>query len=137
MSEIDELKKRIIKLENRVTKLEENSEHIESGIKNNLDNIGLKLQGKIDSIGQQKLIIIALRFKPQQSKSNLLDVLMNWGMKKTIHKWFRGGNFNNRLLNNGIIRKDGTNSDNEDLFSLTISKGIPKADELIQKYELS
>lgn len=136
MARIDDLEKKLIELESRVSKLEKNPDNLVSS-KNKLDDISLKLQGKVDKIGQQNLIIIALYHKPKQSKSDLLNTLLSWGIKKTIYKWFQGGNVNNRLLNPGIILKDGQNAKNEDLFSLTVTKGMPKAEELIKKYNLS
>lgn len=131
---IHEISTRLKKLEERVTELEEEKPKIPS--MTNLDKVGSKLQGKVDSLGQQKLIIISLRYKPKQSKSDLLDILLKWGIKKTIHKWFKGSNFKLRLLDTGIIMKDGKNSDGEDVYSLTITKGIPQADKLIQDHNL-
>ena len=137
MNKIDKFEKKLLELENRISKLEGNSECIKNESIDELSDVGIKLQGKIDVIGSQRLIIIALRVKPKQSKSDLLDILLTWGIGKTIHGWFRGSNFNSRLLDKGLLKKVGINSNDKDLFSLTTSKGIPKADELIQKYELS
>ena len=123
-------------LDERLKKLEKNSDP-KIDLTNSLDNMAIKLRGKIEKIGQQNLIILALYVKSKQSKSNLLDVLIGWGVKKTIHKWFAGGNLNNRLVNTGIVKIDGKNSDDHNLHSLTIAKGIPKANELIKKHELS
>ncbi|MCH7561144.1 MAG: hypothetical protein IIC67_07240 [Thaumarchaeota archaeon] len=134
MTQIDELENRLAELEKRVSKLE--------GIldidfsKSEVNNIGLKLQGKVDEIGQQKLIILILYYKPKQSKADLLGILLNWDIKKTIHKWFKGSNFKHRLLDTGFVMKDEKNSEDEDLFSLTITKGIPKAEEIIKKFNL-
>jgi len=135
LEKIDKVNDSVKKLEERISKLE-GSVGSEKPSINNLDFIGSKLQGKVDKIGQQKLIIIALRHKPKQSKSDLLGILLKLGVKKTIHKWFMGSNFKHRLLDTGIIMKDEKNSNAEDLYSLTITKGIPKADELIQEYHL-
>ena len=134
--EIDEIYKELQQLRRRVSKLEKNPENFVPS-KKKLDDLSLKLQGQVDKIGQQNLIIVALYHKPKQSKSDLLNTLLSWGIKKTIYKWLRGGNVNTRLLNPGIILKDGQNAKNEDLFSLTVTKGIPKAEELIKKYNLS
>lgn len=103
---------------------------------NKLLSIGTKLEGKVDEIGQQGLIILALYYKPKQSKENLLNVLLSWGIKKTIHKWFKGSNFKHRLLDTGVIVKVDVDSNDQDLFSLTVPKGIPRAKELIEKYAL-
>ncbi len=135
LKRIDKISVSVKKLEERVTKLEGKRE-LKKPTVGDLDIIGSKLQGKVDKLGQQKLIIIALRHKPKQSKSDLLNILLKWGIKKTIHKWFRGSNFKHRLLDTGIIMKDGTNSNGEDLYSLTITKGTPNADKLIQNHNL-
>ena len=132
---VDEMSVRLKKLEERVTKLERKKE-VETLSMTDLDIVGSKLQGKVDSIGQQKLIIISLRCKPKQSKSDLLDILLKWGIKKTIHKWFKGNNFKSRLVDTGIIMKDGKNSNGKDVYSLTITKGMPQADKLIQDHNL-
>ena len=136
MNEISKIWEKINEIDERVKKLENTNQEIEFPSANKLQSLGIKLQGKIEKIGPQGLIIIALRYKPKHSKSDLLNILLNLGVKKTIHGWFKGSNFKWRLLDSGIIMKDGINSNNEDLFSLTITKGIPKADELIKKYSL-
>jgi len=64
----------------------------------------------------------------------LKSTIISWGAKKTIDKWFKGGNFNNRLLGKGIVMKDGKNEDSEDLYSLTKIKGVKLAVSLIEKY---
>jgi uncharacterized protein YdcH (DUF465 family) len=135
MDKFSKIWEKINEIDERVKKLEVNKPEISSS--SPFYTIGIKFKDKVDEIGQQKLILIALRFKPKQSKSDLLNVLLSWGIKNTIYKWFRGSNFKQRLLDIGLIMKDGKNTNNEDTFSLTISKGIPKADELIEKYELS
>ena len=133
---INEMDVRVKKLEKSSSSQLEKNNKEKSSSSNNLESLGIKLQGKVDKVGQQNLIILALKFKPRQSKTDLLNVLLNFGVSKTIHKWFKSGNLNNRLLNKGIIMIDGKNSD-EDLYSLTIPKGIPKANDLINKYDLS
>jgi len=132
---LNEISVRLKKLEGRVTELEEKKE-LEPPSMTDLDIVGSKLQGKVDSLGPQKLIIISLRCKPKQSKSDLLDILLKWGVKTTIHKWFKGNNFKSRLVDTGIIMKDGKNSNDKDVYSLTITKGIPQADKLIQDHNL-
>lgn len=132
---INEIDDRLKKFENTESKSIENPAK-EDKTKNKLDSIGLKLQGQVDSIGQQKLILIALYYKPKQSKQDLLNVLLSWGIKNTIHKWFKGSNFKHRLLDIGLIMKDGVDSNDDDLYTLTIGKGILSANKLIEKYIL-
>jgi len=134
MAESSKIWEKINEIDERVKKLEGNVE-LEIPSKNKLDTIGSKLQGKVEKINIQGLIIIGLYFKPKQSKSDLLTLLLRWGVKKTVHGWFKGSNFKARLLDSGIIMKDGKNLD-DDLYSLTITKGIPKANELIEKFDL-
>lgn len=62
------------------------------------------------------------------------DTLISWGAKKTIDKWFKGGNFNNRLIGKGIVMKDGEDENTDELFSLTKVRGIKLAETLDEKY---
>lgn len=84
----------------------------------------------IDDISTQHLVVIALFLKPKQTKQEIKKILQDWG--KAVGNWFQGGNLNNRLLKKGIIKKDGANPKNDDLFSLT-GKGGNVAKKLIDK----
>ena len=85
---------------------------------------------KADKIGTQGLVLIALRLEPQPTKSTIKNMLIEWG--KNVGNWFEGGNFNSRLIKKSLIKKDGTNEKNEDLFSLT-KKGKLTTDKLIEE----
>lgn len=84
----------------------------------------------IDDISTQHLVVIALFLKSKQTKQEIKKMLQDWG--KAVGNWFQGGNMNNRLLNEGIIKKDGANNKNEDLFSLT-GKGENVAKGFVEK----
>ena len=128
---------RLESLEKRVSNLENhNKSKIEEIKFDKLNVVEKKLVDKIDSIGTQNLIIIALKIKPRQTKDDLESLLLKWGSKKTIHGWCGGGNFSTRLLDKGIVINDGKNSNNADCFSLTKIRGMKVADALFEKFNL-
>jgi hypothetical protein len=81
-------------------------------------------------MGTQDLIMIALRQKPKQTKAQIREALNDWG--KAYGSWFEGGNFSGRLVNKGLVKKDGATGAGEDVFSLT-KKGEMEADGLMSK----
>jgi hypothetical protein len=91
-----------------------------------------RLAEKVDKIGTQDLIVVALRQKPKQTKEEIKSVLSDCG--KVYGSWFEGGNFSGRLIKKGLVKKDGQNGSGEDLFSLT-KKGEVEADNLIAKLQ--
>ncbi len=125
---IENLEKRILKLENQRTKISNLNKNIR------LENISKKLTDKFENLGPQYLIIIALKLKSKQTKKELESLLLSWGVKQTVHGWFKGGNFSKRLLKTGIVMRDGKNSEAEDLYSLTLVKGLKAHSELLKKY---
>ncbi|MCH8914946.1 MAG: hypothetical protein IIA82_03760 [Thaumarchaeota archaeon] len=127
---INKLKERIESLEKRVTGLEDPS----SPNLTTHNSLESKILEKIDDIGIQNLVLLALRIKPKQSRSNLKIKLESW--QKPVGSWFRGGNFKNRLLTPSQIIRDGINDKKEDLYSLG-SKGIKTVKKLIEKYDLT
>lgn len=132
---IKKLEERIFKLEKRVTKLEQNSKSPLKFSSIKLSNVEKNLTEQIDKIGPQNLVVIELKMKPKQSKTDLQNLFRSWGCKKKVLKWFKGGNFNQRLLDNGIVIRDGKN-DSEELFSLSRVKGYTKAGDIFKKYSL-
>ena len=128
-TDTEDLKKRIESLEMRMDKIEISS-------KTNplvIDDYEFKIRGKIDDIGIQHLILLALKLQPKQSKQGLKTQLESWG--KPVGTWFRGGNFKNRLLKPSQIIPDGIDENKEELYSLG-SKGVKTVKNLIEKYEL-
>lgn len=89
-----------------------------------------KIVEKIDDLGTQDLIIIALLQKPKQTKAQIRQALGDWG--KAYGSWFDGGNFSGRLVNKGLVKKDGATDAGEELFSLT-KKGEMEADSLMSR----
>ncbi len=138
MSNNDTLEKKILDLEKRVSKIEKLIKKISGGNLSNNKALGAfetKLAEKLDDIGTQELVIICLKLKQKQSKSQLQDTIKNWG--KPSSSWFKSNNFKARLKDKGFIMKDGKNENDEDVFSLTQVKGVKTANELFEKYELS
>lgn len=87
----------------------------------------------VKKIATQHLVVISLKLRGKQTREELRKTLQDWG--KVFGNWFRGGNFNNRLLKTNIVKPDGKNEDGEDLYSLT-KRGDLLADELIEKIKL-
>jgi ribosomal protein L11 len=121
------LEERIERLEKRVQKLED-AAMTRAAPKST--EIGAVPTENVDTIATQDLVSIALRLKPQQTKSTIKNMLNEWG--KNVGNWFEGGNLNSRLIKKSLIKKDGANEKNEDLFSLT-KKGKLTTDKLIEK----
>ncbi|MEX0594859.1 MAG: hypothetical protein WD512_00030 [Candidatus Paceibacterota bacterium] len=138
MDKLNAFEVKLKDLEQRVSRLEKDIMSISSKdrIKIRSDDFERKLSDKIDNVGIQNLVIIALKIKPKQTKTELTNLLLSWGTKKTVKGWFKGGNFKQRLLDNGIIMKDGENDENEGFFSLTKVKGNQMAKSLFEKYNL-
>jgi hypothetical protein len=92
-----------------------------------------RIAEKVDKIGTQDLIVVALRLNPKQTKDQIKSVLSDWG--KAYGNWFEGGNFSGRLVKKGLVKKglvkkDGQGDAGDDLFALT-KKGEIDADNLI------
>ncbi len=117
-----EFEKRLADLEKRVSALERNMNKRQS-------NFSQDIITKIDEIGTQDLVILALKEKPNSTKSEIKNILSDWG--KSYGNWFEGGNFSGRLIKKGLVRKAGKNEKGEDKFLLT-KKGEKRADDLLQ-----
>lgn len=124
------LESRIGDIERRLSKLEE----ILQGERQSLTTISNELEQRLvenaDKMNTQEMIIISLRVNGKQTKEEVKRMLQDWG--KVYGSWFDGGNFNGRLVRKNIVKKEGKNEMNEDLFSLT-KRGEMLADELITK----
>ncbi|MEX0763737.1 MAG: hypothetical protein WEC35_05545 [Nitrosopumilaceae archaeon] len=137
LDKLSQIENKLKNLEERVSKLEKKRhDGNDDSSKGTLNNFEKKLEGKIDTIGPQNLIILGLKLKSKQSKNELETLLISWGTKQTIHGWLKGGNFSKRLLKTGIVMKDGKNTDGDVLYSLTKVKGVQTVDALIEKYDL-
>lgn len=124
-----DLEKQVRDLQKRVASLEQT---VYSNPKAAARGLEQRLAEKVDDIGTQDLIVVALRIKPKQDKEAIKGVLSDWG--KAYGSWFEGGNFSGRLIRKGLVKKDGQNNSGEDLFSLT-KKGEIEADNLITKLQ--
>jgi hypothetical protein len=123
-----DLEKIVSDLQKRVASLEQAV--FSAGRKPSARGLEQKIVEKVDDMGTQELIIIALQQKPKQTKAQIRQALNDWG--KAYGSWFEGGNFSVRLVNKGLVKKDGATDSGEDLFSLT-KKGEMEADVLISK----
>jgi hypothetical protein len=85
-----------------------------------------KVVSNIKDIGVQDAVVYAMLIKVTQTKEELKRTLDVWGV--AYGSWFDGGNFNNRLLKNGIIKVDRKNEKGEEIYSLTMN-GERIADE--------
>lgn len=63
--------------------------------------------------------------------------LQHWGCDKKTIGWFKGGNFKQRLIDQGIITSNNKDEKNKSVFSLTKIKWIKKSNEIFQKYSLN
>jgi hypothetical protein len=123
-----DLEKIVSDLQKRVASLEQAV--FSAGRKPSARGLEQKIVEKVDDMGTQELIIIALLQKPKQTKAQIREALNDWG--KAYGSWFEGGNFSGRLLNKGLVKKDGATDAGEDLFSLT-KKGEMEASALVSK----
>ena len=124
-----EIEARIKMIEDRLAKLESSLIGASTGgaVPQGLEVLLIKNAG---SIKTQDMIIISLRRNGRQTKEGIKKTLQDWG--KVYGTWFDGGNFNGRLVKKNIVKKEGSNDDNEEYYSLT-KRGEFIADELIQK----
>ncbi len=74
-------------------------------MKKRSSNLENKIREKINEIGIQHLVILILKFKTKQTKSQIEETIRRWN--KPVGSWFKGGNFNKRLLRKSILMKDG------------------------------
>lgn len=125
---LSDLEKIVSDLQKRVASLEQAV--FSAGPKPSARGLEQKIVEKVQDIGTQDLILIALRQKPKQSKTQIREVLNDWG--KAYGSWFDGGNFSGRLVNKSLVKKDGATDAGEDLFSLT-KRGEMEADALMSK----
>ncbi|AIF84566.1 hypothetical protein NTE_02517 [Candidatus Nitrososphaera evergladensis SR1] len=130
------LEKVVLDLQKRVASLEQAVYGSSGGSSNNggakaaMRGLEQRIVEKVDDIGTQDLILVALLQNPKQSKARIRQVLNDWG--KAYGSWFEGGNFSGRLVKAGLVKKDGSSDDGEELFSLT-KKGEMEAGNLVSK----
>ena len=129
MGNVEKLEKRIIDLEKRVAKLENPS----ISNLNSTTSFESKIVERIDDIGIQHLVLLALKIKQKQSRLELKQKVASW--QKPIGTWFDGSSIKIRLLDTHQIIRDGKDEKNKELYSLG-SKGVRTVKDLIKKYEL-
>lgn len=123
---------RLESLERRISILEDKISHGDSFTlpvsKSSIEEENIV--SKIDSIGTQTLVVIALKLFPGMSKLMVMEKLTDWG--KTFGIWFKGGNLNNRLIKKGIVKVDRTERGEDAKYYLT-KKGELMANSLLEK----
>jgi methionine salvage enolase-phosphatase E1 len=124
------LESRMGDIERRLSKLEEILQEERQSQTTISKELEQRLVENADKMNTQEMIIISLRVNGKQTKEEIKKMLQDWG--KVYGNWFDGGNFNGRLVRKNIVKKEGKNDKNEDLFSLT-KRGEMLADELIIK----
>ena len=124
------LESRIGDIEHRLSKLEEILQGERQSQTTRSNELEQRLVENADKMNTQEMIIISLRVSGKQTKEQVKTTLQDWG--KVYGNWFDGGNFNGRLVRKNIVKKEGKNGKNEDLFSLT-KRGEMLAGELITK----
>lgn len=85
-----ELEKRIKKLEKKVFENESTGNLPKQSI------IEQTLVKQVDTIPVQHIVVISLRLRRKQTREEIKKTLEDWG--KVFGNWFKGGNFNNRLI---------------------------------------
>lgn len=126
------LEKAVSDLQKRVASLEQAVYGSTGGNGQKAATRGLeqRIVEKVDDIGTQDLVLVALMQKPKQSKAQIRQILDDWG--KAYGSWFEGGNFSGRLVKAGLVKKDGASDAGDDLFSLT-KKGEMESASLVSK----
>lgn len=134
MNKIDQFEKKLTDLEKRVSALEikKNPKSVNNGYQSKLE---ILLVEKIAQLKPQDLTILILHLESKQTRIQIKDKFKSLGATKKMIKWFKGGNFKQRLINEGIVFEDGTNEKNKILYSLTQGKGRKKASDIINKLE--
>jgi len=88
----------------------------------------------LDKVETKDAIIICFRKMGSQTKERLQENLRKWGIP--FGSWFTGGNFKNRLLDEGILVHEGKDENGKTIYTLSI-RGRKLAHELISKIEAS
>ena len=125
---ITSLEERITSLEERITPLEERINNELTVSSNSLDVFEQTLIEKIEQISIPSLIMLSLFLNREQTKLEIQRTLTNWG--RACGNWFRGGNFNNRLIKKLFVRSTTNNK-----YQLT-KKGQVETKKMIEKYKL-
>lgn len=129
------VEERLTRIEERLSKLEKlltGKKPAVSGSPKS-DNLEELIVNNIEDIGQQNLVVLCLKMKPQQTKSQIESMFKELG--KETGNWFNGSNFN-RLIRKGIIKEDGLTEKNLQLYSLTKKGDTITAAKIIDKMRL-
>lgn len=132
MDKLKELETRITNLEKRFDKLEKNGIQVQR-----FSKVEEKLFEIIDNVMPQDLVVIVLRLNGNLSRTEIKKNIQGWGCNKKTIGWFKGGNFKQRLIDQGIIISTNKDEKDKDVFSLTKIKGIKKSNEIFKKYSLN
>jgi hypothetical protein len=129
-----ETEKRFQLIENRLSKLEKiiSEKSSESIFKSKTSDIIRLIVQRVEKIPTQHLVVISLKLNGKQTRDEIKKALADWG--KVFGNWFKGGNFNNRLLKENVVKRLDKNENGDELFSLT-QKGELLANKLLEKIQ--
>jgi len=111
------------------SKINEIIQKVKSSKTAKLSSFETPLANQIDNLSIPDLILVILRTKSPQTKSEIAEKLGRIG--RDVGSWLKGGNINSRLIKKGLIFKQVKKENKEDLYSLTV-KGTIQAEKLIE-----
>jgi hypothetical protein len=86
----------------------------------------------LENVETKDAILVCYRKIGPQTKKQLQQNLRKWGVP--FGSWFGGGNFKNRLVDEGYLIADGEDEKGKPIYKLSI-KGRKEADEIINKQQ--
>ena len=86
----------------------------------------------LENAGTRDAIFILYRKIGPLAKKQLQENLRKWGVP--FGSWFGGGNFKNRLVDEGYLLADGEDAKGKPIYKLSI-KGRKEADDIIEKVQ--
>ena len=128
MTNIDELEKQLLNLEERVSTLEKKGQSIKV---TEIDGFPQNVIQKIEKIPTRQLTLISLKINHPQSIEDLQKNLLKLGW---VRDTFFEKNFASTLVNKGLIQQTEVNAKNKSLYSLTM-KGDQEAEKILRKYQ--
>jgi hypothetical protein len=109
------IEERLENLERRVQKLEDTISASGPVAASKPDSIESLIISNVNKIETQDLVIIGLKLKPRQTKTQIKAMLQDWGAR--VGNWFQGGNLGTRMVRKSIVKKEETKEGV--VFSLT------------------
>jgi len=135
LTSIDNLEKRIEKLENRVLKLEKSNQEPPTNNTNisKAKEIEKKIASELKKFQTKELVLIAFRLFIPKDLNEMKNRLKSWGW---VEDTFFTKNFSTVLLKTGLVQKDQVKNGKDAFPTLTL-KGEIEADKIISKHNLT